>query len=111
MPAGSYNFMNPLVSFWPNAGVSEAFDLDTLLPRIPDKEARKQICAEDPVHSSEMFEIVINSFMESFLGFEHTSVDDLAGKFVNESIFTGPSSSFRDRGVPRTRITSSSSLV
>jgi hypothetical protein len=36
-----------------------------------------------------MFDTVTNSFVESFLGFEHTDVDDFAGKLINESIFTG----------------------
>jgi hypothetical protein len=83
------DIVNPLVSFWHNAGGTEAFNLDTLLPEIPDTDARKQIVADDPVHCSEMFDTVVNTFMESFLGFELREVDGLTGKLINESIFTG----------------------
>jgi hypothetical protein len=64
------DIMNPLVSFSHNTEGAHAFNLDTLLPELPDGDARKQIVAEDPVHCSEMFDTVINAFTESFLGFD-----------------------------------------
>jgi hypothetical protein len=96
------DIMNLLVSFWHNAGGSEAFDLDTLLPKLPDKEARKQIVAEDPVPSSEMFDTVVNSFMESFLGFEHTNVDGLvaSSSTSRSSLATQSAVAFKQLSAP-----------
>ena len=87
------DIFNPLVSCWHNAEGGKAFDMDTLLPEFPTQSERGQIVANDPVHASEMFDTVVNAFMEAFLGFENREVNGLSGKLINGSLFTGEAES------------------
>jgi hypothetical protein len=60
---------NPIVSFW-NQTMETSFNLDDLMPAFPNKSARAQIVADDPVHAAQMFHTVIEAFLTAFLGFE-----------------------------------------
>jgi hypothetical protein len=64
-------------------GGTEAFNLDTLLPGVPSS------VADDPIRCSEMFDTVVNAFLETLPSFEKREVDGLTSNLINESVFTG----------------------
>jgi len=68
---------NPIVSFW-NQTMETSFNLDDLMPDFPNKAARAQMVADDPVHAAQMFHTVIEAFLKAFLGYE-LRTDDTSG--------------------------------
>jgi hypothetical protein len=74
---------HPLKRVGVNTEGAEAFSLDTLLPEVPYS------VADDPVRCLEMFNTVVNAFMEMLPGLERREVDGLTGNLINESVFTG----------------------
>ena len=80
---------NAVVSFCHNTS-TEPFNLDTLLPAFPASQQRAQMVAYDPLHASEFFHTLVNSFFETFLGHEQQNIPgEVPGKLLNPNIITG----------------------
>ena len=60
------------------------------MPAFPSSQQRAQMVADDPVHASGFFHMLVTSFFETMLGHGEQNIPGkLPGKLLNPNIFTG----------------------